>query len=72
MRAGSVFFTRPSLADYTVTAAELDESSGALFAMITGGKLTIEIRQRFKLADTRAAHEALEGRETVGATILIP
>lgn len=72
MRAGSVFFTRPSLADYTVTAAELDESSGALFAMITGGKLTIEIRQRFKLADTRAAHEALEGRQTVGATILIP
>jgi NADPH2:quinone reductase len=71
-RAGSLYFTRPTLVDDTVTTEELDACAGDLFEMIAGGKLKIEIGQRFKLADTRAAHEALEGRETVGATILIP
>lgn len=71
-RAGSLFFTRPSLVDYTVTTAELDASAGALFGKIVAGDLKIEIGQRFKLAHTQAAHAALEGRDTVGATILVP
>jgi NADPH2:quinone reductase len=71
-RAGSLYFTRPTMGDYTATRAELEESSGALFDMIAGGKLQIEIGQRFRLADTRKAHEALQGRETIGATVLLP
>ncbi|HLY80537.1 MAG TPA: quinone oxidoreductase [Caulobacteraceae bacterium] len=71
-RAGSLFFTRPTMGDYTATRAELEESSGALFEMIASGKLRVEIGQRFKLADARQAHEALEGRETIGATVLLP
>ncbi|HVN02531.1 MAG TPA: quinone oxidoreductase [Caulobacteraceae bacterium] len=71
-RAGSLFLTRPTLGDYTATRAELDESSGQLFAMIASGKLKIEIGQRFKLADARQAHEALESRRTIGASVLIP
>ncbi|MEC7932796.1 MAG: quinone oxidoreductase, partial [Pseudomonadota bacterium] len=31
-----------------------------------------KIGQRFALADAADAHRALEGRRTVGATILIP
>ena len=38
-RAGSLFLTRPTLFDYIATTAELDESAGALFAMIGSGKL---------------------------------
>jgi NADPH2:quinone reductase len=72
MQGGSLFFTRPTLYDYTATPAELDESAGELFAMIASGKLKIEIGQRFKLADARAAHEALESRATIGATVLLP
>jgi NADPH2:quinone reductase len=72
MRGGSLFLTRPTLADYTATPAELEESSGALFAMIASGKLRIEIGQRFRLADARQAHEALEGRGTIGASVLLP
>jgi len=34
--------------------------------------VTIEINQRFRLADARAAHEALHSRQTTGATILMP
>jgi NADPH2:quinone reductase len=71
-RAGSLFFTRPTMGDYTATRAELEESAGALFDMIAAGKLRIEIGQRFRLADARQAHEALQGRETIGATVLLP
>jgi NADPH:quinone reductase len=72
MRGGSLFLTRPTMADYTATPAELDESASQLFSMIASGKLRIEIGQRFKLADARKAHEALEGRSTIGATVLLP
>lgn len=71
-RAGSLFLTRPTLADYIATPAELAESAGALFGMIGAGKLRIEIGQRFRLAEAKKAHEALEARATIGASVLIP
>jgi len=71
-RAGSLFFTRPTMYDYTATTQELDDSAAAVFAMIASGAVKIEIGQTFPLAQTRQAHEALEGRETTGATVLIP
>lgn len=71
-QAGSLFFTRPTLGDYIVTAEELDASAGAVFEMIGSGRVKIEIGQTFALADAQSAHEALEGRRTIGATLLIP
>ncbi|KQY35187.1 quinone oxidoreductase [Caulobacter sp. Root487D2Y] len=68
----SLFLTRPRLFDYIVTTAELDESAAALFAVLASGAVKIEVGQTFPLADARAAHEALEGRRTTGATLLIP
>ena len=68
----SLFVTRPRLFDYIVTTEELDESAAALFAVLASGAVKIEIGQTFPLAETRAAHEALEGRRTTGATLLIP
>ncbi len=72
LQGGSLYMTRPTMGDYTATPEELDESSGALFDVIRSGKVKIEIGQRFALKDTRAAHEALGGRETTGATVLLP
>jgi NADPH2:quinone reductase len=72
MRAGSLFLTRPTLFDYTATPEDLAESAAALFAVIASGVVKIEIGQTFPLKDARRAHEALEGRETVGASLLIP
>jgi NADPH2:quinone reductase len=72
LQAGSVFLTRPTMGDYLLTTAELDESAAALFGVIGSGKVKIDIGQTFALADARKAHEALEGRETVGASLLIP
>jgi NADPH2:quinone reductase len=71
-RGGSLYLTRPTLFDYISTTAELDESARQLFAMIASGKLQVEIGQRFKLADARQAHEALESRDTIGASVLLP
>lgn len=72
MRGGSLMFTRPTLFDFTLTTEELDASAAAVFGMIGAGKVKIEIGQTFALADARKAHKALEGRETVGASLLIP
>ena len=72
MLNGSLFFTRPTMVDYQATAAELDASAAALFEMIGSGQIKIEIGQTFPLADARKAHEALENRSTIGASLLIP
>jgi NADPH2:quinone reductase len=72
MRGGSLFFTRPTLFDYVATVAELDGSAAALFELIASGRIRVEIGQRFALSEARRAHEALEARETIGASLLIP
>ena len=71
-RSGSLFFTRPTLGDYIVTTEELDASAAAVFGMVASGKVDVEIGQTFPLSEARQAHEALAGRHTVGATLLIP
>lgn len=72
MRMGSLFFTRPTLGDYVATTAELDASAAAVFGRIAASEITIEIGQTIPLSQARAAHEALEARQTVGSTLLIP
>lgn len=72
MRAGSIFLTRPTLADYCATAEEIQASAGRLFAMMEGGKVTVQIGQRFPLGDAAEAHRTLEARKTTGSTVLVP
>ena len=69
---GSLYITRPSLAAYAATRAELEERAADLFNMVESGKVKIDIRQRFQLAEAAAAHTALEARRTTGSTILLP
>jgi NADPH2:quinone reductase len=71
-RMGSLYFTRPTLFDYVATTEELDASAAALFDMIVSGKVHIDIGQTFPLGSARQAHEALESRSTIGASLLIP
>jgi len=72
MRAGSLFLTRPTLYDYIARPDELAASAAALFAVIASGAVRIEIGQTFPLKDAARAHTALESRETIGASLLIP
>lgn len=69
---GSLYVTRPTLFHYTETRAELDAAADELFDLVAKGIIKPDIRQRFDLADAVKAHEALKGRDTVGATILRP
>lgn len=69
---GSLFLTRPTLADYTATAEDRRQGAEKLFAMIGSRAVTVDIGQRFALADAAEAHRALEARQTTGSTILIP
>lgn len=66
---GSLFLTRPTMYDYTVTKAELQGAAGELFDVVESGKVKIEVRQRFKLGEAADAHRALEARKTKGSTI---
>ena len=69
---GSLYLTRPTLFTYASTRDELLSTAGDLFDVVGGGKIKIEIHQRFPLARAADAHRALEGRGTTGSTLLVP
>lgn len=69
---GSLLFTRPRLADYTGTRAELEASAAALFARIAAGDIKVQPSARYALADAAKAHVDLEARRTSGSVILLP
>ena len=69
---GSLFVTRPSLFAYTAQRADLEAMAADLFDVVTSGKVTIDINQRYKLADAAQAHIDLESRKTTGSSILLP
>jgi NADPH2:quinone reductase len=69
---GSLFLTRPSLASYTASRADLVASAAELFEVVGSGAVKIEVNQTFPLAEAAAAHTALEARKTTGSTVLVP
>jgi len=69
---GSLFLTRPSLANYAATRDELQWRAGDLFNWIKSGELKLRIDRTFPLAKAAEAHEQLEGRKTTGKVLLIP
>lgn len=69
--AGSVYLTRPRLHDYTGSRPELLASAQAVFDAIRAGWLRVHLGALFPFVEAAAAHQALERRETVGATLLL-
>lgn len=72
MRGGSLYVTRPTLADYIATPDMLARNAAKLFDRIASGVLKPAIGQTFAMADAAQAHRALESRATTGSTILLP
>ncbi|MFI7530400.1 quinone oxidoreductase family protein [Nocardia salmonicida] len=66
---GSLFVTRPALADYIADPAERAELAGELHDHLTAGRLRVEINQRYELADAVRAHRDLEAGRSVGASV---
>jgi len=69
---GSLFLTRPSLGNYIATREELTARSGAVFGMISAGRLKLRIEHTYPLAEAQRAHRELEGRKTTGKLLLLP
>ena len=69
-RGGSLYLTRPTIADYLATRDELERRAGDLFSWIADGSLTVRIGARLPLAEAADAHRGLEGRTTTGKTLL--
>ncbi|WP_020395906.1 quinone oxidoreductase family protein [Thiolinea disciformis] len=69
---GSLYFTRPTLMTYTADDDALQENASDLFEMVSSGKLSVPIHQRYALADVQQAHRDLESGKTTGTTLLLP
>lgn len=69
---GSLYATRPTLFTYAARRADMLAMADDLFAHVLAGRIRSEARQTFALANAADAHRALEGRKTMGATVLIP
>jgi NADPH2:quinone reductase len=69
-RKGALFVTRPSLAHYTATRAELVQRSSEVLAWVESGTLDVRIGREFPLSAAAEAHRELEGRRTTGKVLL--
>jgi NADPH:quinone reductase len=72
VKRGSLYVTRPTLYDYTLTREDLESVSRETFAAVKKKWVKVEIRQRYTLADAAQAHRDLEARKTVGASVIVP
>ena len=68
---GSVYVTRPALADYIADPAEKMALALELFEHVAAGRIRIEINQRYELQDAAQAHRDLETRKTTGSSIFV-
>ncbi len=69
---GSLFLTRPTVNTYTAKREDLEAGARELFRLVSGGKLKVEVRGTYPLADAAQAHRDLQGRKTTGSVILLP
>lgn len=69
---GSLYVTRPTMFDYYATRKDAEAGRVRLFEMLSSGKVSVEIGQRYPLDLAADAHRDLEARKTIGATVLLP
>jgi NADPH2:quinone reductase len=69
---GSLFATRPTLFTFLADRERLERMARDLFRIVQAGDVKISVTSRLPLAEAARAHQALEGRETTGSTILLP
>ena len=68
---GSLYLTRPALADYIADPAEKEALAGELFDHVASGRIKIEVNQKYELQDAAQAHRDLESRQTTGSSVFI-
>jgi NADPH2:quinone reductase len=68
---GSLFLTRPALADYIADPEERAALVGELFGHVAAGRIKIEVNQHYALSQAAQAHRDLESRKTTGSSIFV-
>lgn len=68
--AGSLFLTRPRLADHLADAKTVQRRADEVFDAILHGAISIEINGRYTLDNVEAAHAALEERRQSGKAVM--
>lgn len=68
---GSLYVTRPALADYIADPLERAALANELFAHVSSGRIKIEINQHYSLNNAVQAHKDLESRKTTGSSIFV-
>ncbi len=70
-KKGSLYLTRPALADYIADPAEKAELADELLGHVGSGRIKIEVNQHYALEDAVQAHRDLESRKTTGSSIFV-
>jgi NADPH2:quinone reductase len=68
--AGSLFLTRPRLADHLADAATVQRRADDVFTAMRQGALHVEINGRYTLDNVEEAHAALEERRQAGKAVI--
>ena len=66
INAKGLFFTRPSIAHYTIKREELVGSAKKVFDAVLSKKFNVEISKKYSLQDVAQAHKDLEARILTG------
>jgi NADPH2:quinone reductase len=69
---GSLYVTRPTLANYIASHEELQQRAAQVLNMITKGTVKLRIEHIYPLRDAQQAHRDLEARKTTGKLLIIP
>jgi NADPH2:quinone reductase len=69
--SGSLFFTRPRLADHVADAETVARRAAALFDALAGQRLQVDIVERHGFDDVARAHRRLEERTALGKSVLV-
>jgi NADPH2:quinone reductase len=68
---GSLYVTRPALADYIADPIERAALATELFEHVSDLRIRIEVNQHYSLRDAVQAHRDLEARKTTGSSIFV-
>ncbi|RFU19676.1 quinone oxidoreductase family protein [Geodermatophilus marinus] len=68
---GSLFVTRPALADYIADPAERAALAGELFDHVAAGRIAVRIDRRYALDEAVQAHRDLESGRGVGSSVFV-
>lgn len=68
--SGSIFFTRPHMADYMRGAEEIRWRASEMFDHVLSKRLKVRIDKTYPLEDAAEAHRYLEAGRTTGKLLL--